>query len=152
MPTTARLQNSKQVDQRRERTIGKRKGEWKGRKGSKRGGTSPPLVPRSTDIPEHENFPKPGITKQQHFRDYHIEYSTIVLSQNILLGLAEYKLLRNLRNFLTQESEACSRVPLISLAFSEGVHLYHHRVRAEFIIVTEVKMAFTAESLSIQDH
>ena len=69
-----------------------RKGEGKRRKGSERGGISLPLVLRSKDIPKIENFPKLGISKQ-HSRD--CQYSTIVLSQNTQLGLAEYELLRN---------------------------------------------------------
>ena len=45
-------------------------------------------------------FPKSRISKntgipKQHSRDCHIEYSTIVLSQNTQLGLAEYELPRN---------------------------------------------------------
>ena len=71
-----------------------RKEERRGRKGSERGGTSLPLVPRSNDIPKNENFPKPGIPKQQDSRDCHKEWFTIVLSQkNSPLGLAEYELI-----------------------------------------------------------
>ena len=68
-----------------------RKGERKRRKERKgtRGGTSLPRVPRSKDIPKSRISPNTGIPKQ-HSRDCHIEYSTIVPSQNIQLGLAEY--------------------------------------------------------------
>ena len=68
-----------------------RKGERKRRKGSERGGTSLPLVPRSDDIPKNEKFPKPGISKQ-HSRDCHTECSTIVILQKTPLGMAEYDL------------------------------------------------------------
>ena len=59
------------------------------------------------EIPKNENFPKPGIFKQ-HSRDCHIECSTIVLSQNTLLGLAEYELLRNSYAILNTPSYSIS--------------------------------------------
>ena len=81
-----------------------RKGE-KGRegkkvRGSEQGGTSLPRVLRSKDIPKIKNFPKSRTSQnteipKQHSQDCHMEYSTIVLSQNTQLGLVEYELLRN---------------------------------------------------------
>ena len=46
------------------------------------------------ESPVAKIFQSTGIPKQ-HSRDCHIEFSTIVLSQNTQLGLAKYKLLRN---------------------------------------------------------
>ena len=74
-----------------------RKGERKIRKEKKEvneGETSLPRVPRRKNIPNIENFPKHRNSKQ-HSRDCHIEYSTIGLSPNTQLELAEYELLRD---------------------------------------------------------
>ena len=58
VPTTARLQNSKQVDQRRERTMEVRKGEREGKKEVNKVARVY-QVPRRKGIPKIENFPKP---------------------------------------------------------------------------------------------
>ena len=65
-------------------------------------------------------FPKSRISQnteipKQHSRDCRIEYSTIVLSQNTQLGLAEYELLRNPYAISQQRTLGAAVIIIITL-------------------------------------